>query len=149
MKENLYVGPKHSRMRNYRNMAYMGIAGPFLFGVGDWLIYLYPGLVFGKDIQPLWIEMPIYRFIGSAWCGFIGGIIMMFGAYSAYRAIRNELGDKVGRMSKLGIAGAVLASFAHFNFGTLQENLSPLIPSCQKSFFNCILVRKQDEEFPL
>ena len=65
-------------------MACMGIVGAALFGVGDWLIYLYPGLALENDIQPLWAEMPAWRFAGSAWCGIIGGIVMMYGAYSAY-----------------------------------------------------------------
>ena len=30
--------------KKYRNMACMGIVGAALFGVGDWMIYLYPGL---------------------------------------------------------------------------------------------------------
>ena len=75
-----------------RNMAYMGIVGAVLFAVGDWLIYLYPGLALENDIQPLWAEMSAVRFVGSAWCGIIGGVVMMFGAFSAYTAIRNELG---------------------------------------------------------
>ena len=103
----------------HRKMACMGIVGAALFGVGDWLIYLYPGLALQNDIQPLWAEMPAWRFIGSAWCGIIGGIIMMYGAYSAYVAIRNELGHKIGKISSLGIAGAVMAGFAHFALGTL------------------------------
>ena len=59
------------------------------------------------------------RFVGSAWCGLIGGIVMMFGAYSAHKAIRNELGPIVGNISILGIPGAVLAAFAHFVLGSL------------------------------
>ena len=78
--------------KKYRNMAYMGIVGAVLFAVGDWLIYLYPGLTLENDIQPLWAEMQAVRFVGSAWCGIIGGVVMMFGAFSAYTAIRNELG---------------------------------------------------------
>jgi len=105
--------------RKYRNMAYMGIIGAVLFAIGDWLIYLYPGLNLKTDIQPLWAEMSAWRFVGSTWCGLIGGIVMMFGAYSAYRAIRAELGEKVGRVSTLGIPGAVLAGFAHFVLGSL------------------------------
>ena len=63
--------------KKYRNMAYMGIVGAVLFGVGDWLIYLYPGLKLENNIQPLWAEIPAYRFMGSAWCGIIGGIVMV------------------------------------------------------------------------
>ena len=105
--------------KKYRNMAYMGIVGAILFGIGDWLIYLYPGLSLESEIQPLWAEMPAYRFVGSAWCGIIGGIVMMFGAVSAYMAIKTELGKKAGMVSALGIAGAVLAGFAHFVLGSL------------------------------
>lgn len=105
--------------KKYRNLAYMGIVGAVLFGVGDWLIYLYPGLKLESDIQPLWAEMPAWRFTGSAWCGIIGGIIMMFGAFSAYTAIKQELGRKPGMVSVLGIPGAVMAGFAHFALGTL------------------------------
>ncbi|MBQ9614686.1 MAG: hypothetical protein IJV14_19170 [Lachnospiraceae bacterium] len=105
--------------KKYRNMAYMGIVGAILFGIGDWLIYLYPGLALESEIQPLWAEMPAYRFVGSAWCGIIGGIVMMFGAVSAYMAIKTELGKKAGMVSALGIAGAVLAGFAHFVLGSL------------------------------
>ena len=83
--------------KKHRNMACMGIVGAALFDVGDWLIYLYPGLAFENDIQPLWAEMPAWRFIGSAWCGMIGGSVMMYGAYSAYVAIENELGRKIGK----------------------------------------------------
>ena len=85
--------------KKYRNMAYMGIVGAVLFGVGDWLIYLYPGLKLENNIQPLWAEMPAYRFMGSAWCGLIGGIVMILGAFSAYAAIHNELGKKAGMES--------------------------------------------------
>lgn len=106
-------------MKKHRNMACMGIIGAALFGVGDWLIYLYPGLALENDIQPLWAEMPAWRFAGSAWCGIIGGIVMMYGAYSAYVAIRSELGHRIGKVSSLGIAGAVLAGFAHFVLGSL------------------------------
>ena len=105
--------------KKYRNMAYMGIVGAVLFAAGDWLIYLYPGLTLENDIQPLWAEMQAVRFVGSAWCGIIGGIAMMFGAFSAYTAISNELGKRAGMMSSLGIAGAVLAAFAHFVLGSL------------------------------
>ncbi len=105
--------------KKYRTMACMGIVGAVLFGVGDWLIYLYPGLALQNDIQPLWAEMPAWRFVGSAWCGIIGGMIMMYGAYSAYVAISNELGHKIGKISSLGIAGAVMAGFVHFALGTL------------------------------
>ncbi len=34
-------------------MACMGIIGAALFGVGDWLIYLYPGLALEKDITAI------------------------------------------------------------------------------------------------
>ena len=105
--------------KKYRTMACMGIVGAVLFGVGDWLIYLYPGIALQSDIQPLWAEMPAWRFAGSAWCGIIGGMIMMYGAYSAYVAISNELGRRIGMISSLGIAGAVMAGFAHFALGTL------------------------------
>ena len=100
-------------------MAYMGIIGPVLFSIGDWLIYLHPGLNLQFDVQPLWAEMSSWRFVLSTWCGMIGGIVMMFGAYSAYQAIRTELGEKAGRISILGIPGAVLAGFAHFVLGSL------------------------------
>ena len=105
--------------KKYRTMACMGIVGAVLFGVGDWLIYLYPGLALQSDIQPLWAEMPAWRFAGSAWCGIIGGMIMMYGAYSACVAISSELGCRIGMISSLGIAGAVMAGFAHFALGTL------------------------------
>ena len=105
--------------KKYRNMACMGIVGAILFGVGDWLIYLYPGLTLDSDIQPLWAEMSAYRFMGSTWCGMIGGIVMMLGAFSAYTAIKNELGKKPGMAAVLGIPGAVMAGFAHFALGTL------------------------------
>ncbi|MBQ8994421.1 MAG: hypothetical protein IJ091_01265 [Oscillospiraceae bacterium] len=105
--------------KKYRNMAYMGIFGAILFAAGDLLIYLYPGLTLENEIQPLWAEMPAYRFIASAWCGIFGGMIMMFGAFSAYTAIKNELGKRAGMVSVLGIAGAVLAAFAHFVLGSL------------------------------
>ena len=105
--------------KKYRNMAYMGIVGAVLFAAGDWLIYLYPGLTLENDIQPLWAEMQAVRFVGSAWCGIIGGVVMMFGAFSAYTAIRNELGKRAGMVSALGIAGAVMAAFAHFVLGSL------------------------------
>ena len=105
--------------KKYRNMACMGIAGAALFGVGDWLIYLYPGLTLESDIQPLWAQMPAVRFVGSAWCGILGGVVMMFGAFSAYTAIRKELGKRAGMVSALGIAGAVMAAFAHFALGSL------------------------------
>lgn len=105
--------------KKYRDMAYMGIIGAFLFALGDWLIYLYPGLELEKDIQPLWAEMPAWRFVGSTWCGMIGGIVMMFGAYSAYKAIRDELGGKAGCVAVFGIPGAVLAAFVHFVLGSL------------------------------
>ena len=106
-------------LKKYRNMAYMGIVGALFFAIGVWLIYLYPGLELQNDIQPLWAEMSAWRFVASTWCGLIGGIVMMFGAYSAYKAIRTELGEKVGRVSILGIPGAVLAGFAHFVPGSL------------------------------
>ena len=44
---------------------------------------------------------------------------MMYGAYNAYVAISNELGRRIGIISSLGIAGAVMAGFAHFALGTL------------------------------
>ena len=50
--------------KKYRDMAYMGIVGAVLFAVGDWLIYLYPGLTLENDIQALWAEMPAVRFVG-------------------------------------------------------------------------------------
>ena len=68
--------------KKYRNMACMGIADAVLFGIGDWLIYLYPGLALESEIQPLWAEMPAYRFVASAWCRIFGGILMMFGAFN-------------------------------------------------------------------
>ena len=106
-------------MKKYKNMACIGIVGALLFAIGDWLIYLYPGLTLESDIQPLWAEMLAWRFVGSTWCGLLGGIVMMFGAFSAHRAIRSELGEKIGRLSILGIPGAVLAGFAHFVLGSL------------------------------
>ena len=105
--------------KKYREMAYMGIVGAVLFGVGDWLIYLYPGLKLENTIQPLWAEMPAYRFVGSAWCGIIGGVVMMFGAFSAYAAIHFELGKEAGMVAAFGIPGAALAGFAHFALGSL------------------------------
>ena len=106
-------------LKKYRNMAYMGIVGAVLFAIGDWLIYLYPGLALQNDIQPLWAEMPAWRFVCSTWCGIIGGMVLMFGAYSAYKAISSELGENIGCVSALGIPGAVLAGFAHFVLGSL------------------------------
>lgn len=106
-------------IKKYRNMAYMGLLGALLFAAGDWLIYLYPGLQLEAEVQPLWAQMPAWRFVGSTWCGLIGGLVMMFGAVSAYKAIRAELGETLGRVSILGIPGAVLAGFAHFVLGSL------------------------------
>lgn len=63
--------------------------------------------------------MPALRFVGSAWCGILGGVVMMFGAFSAYTAIGNELGKKARMVSTLGIAGAAMAAFAHFILGSL------------------------------
>ena len=106
-------------MKKYRNLACMGIVGALLFAIGDWLIFLYPGLTLESDIQPLWAEMPAWRFVASTWCGILGGMAMTLGAYSAYRAIRTELGASVGWASVLGIPGAALAGFAHFVLGAL------------------------------
>ena len=39
-------------LKKYRNMAYMGIIGAVLFAIGDWLIYLYPGLDLKGRIRP-------------------------------------------------------------------------------------------------
>ncbi len=57
--------------------------------------------------------------MGSVWCGIICGIIMMFGAFRAYTAIKTELGKRPGMVSAFGIPGAVMAGFVHFVLGTL------------------------------
>lgn len=105
-------------MDKHRLQSLFGVAGGAFFMAGDCLIYCYKGTM-GGDIDPLWIDVSMWRFVLSAVFGFIGMVLMI----PAYVSFKKMIDDSCGRVLRLftlfmGI-GVVSTGYLHFALGSL------------------------------
>ncbi len=107
-------------MNNQKRNALLGFIGAVLFMIGDCLLYVYPGRDMNLDIDPIFAEMPVWRFTVSAFCGFFGMAFMLFGFQSLYSMTQKVCGRIMQGLMIAGVAGVGGTAFAHFNLGSLM-----------------------------
>ena len=100
--------------------AITGFAGAVLFMIGDCLLYIYPGRDARIDIDPVFVDMPVWRFTVSAFLGFMGMALMLFGFQSLYLMTKKVCGKRMQHFLLIGAAGVGGTAFAHFNLGSLM-----------------------------
>ena len=71
----------------------MGFIGGVFFMAGDCLIYCYKGTT-GGEIDPLWVDVAMWRFVLSAILGFIG----MFLRMPAYLSFKKMIDESCGKV---------------------------------------------------
>lgn len=106
-------------MKDQKVNAILGFAGAVLFMIGDCLLYVYPGRVADMDIDPVFADMPVWRFTVSALLGFLGMALMLFGFQSLYSMTKKVCGKVAGYLMLAGAAGVGGTALAHFNLGSL------------------------------
>ena len=99
--------------------ALLGVVGGALFMIGDCLIYCYEGLG-ASGVQPLWAEMPEWRFVISAILGFIGMALMLPAGVSVYRMIADCCGKACRILAVLYLIGVASTGYLHFSLGSLM-----------------------------
>ena len=109
----------HMYSRQKRN-AILGFIGGVLFMIGDCLLYVYPGRDAHLDIDPVFESMPAWRFTASAFLGFIGMALMLFGFQSLYEMTKKVCGKVLPKIMLIGAAGVGGTTLAHFNLGCLM-----------------------------
>lgn len=72
--------------------------------IGDCLLYVYPSRDTSLDIDPVFAEMPVWRFTASALLGVIGMGFMLFGFQSLYAMTKSVCGRE---MQVFGLLGGV------------------------------------------
>ena len=84
-------GNMNDHGKTMETYALMGFIGGILFVIGDCLLYCYKGY---RDlgIDPKWIEVGEWRFVLSAWLGFVGMALMLPAFYSYYKMIEETCG---------------------------------------------------------
>ena len=105
---------------NQKRNAITGFVGAVLFMIGDCLLYVYPGRDAHMDIDPVFAEMPVWRFTASAFLGFFGMALMLFGFQSLYQMTKKVCGAIMQKIMLIGGAGVGGTAFAHFNLGSLM-----------------------------
>ena len=106
---------KHNTNATY---ALLGVLGGLLFVAGDGFFYWYQGNC-GADIDPLWAELPEWRFVLSAVLGFAGMILMLPAFVSFYRMIARTCGTLLRTFTALMGVGVASTGFLHFSIGAL------------------------------
>lgn len=110
---------KMKEIRKNQLYGLLGMLGGVFFMAGDCLLYVYPGRDADLDIDPVFAEMPVWRFTVSALLGMIGMSFMLFGFYSLYSMTKAVCGRKMQVFALLGGAGAAGTALAHFDLGSL------------------------------
>ena len=100
--------------------AIIGFIGGVIFMIGDFLLYMFPGRNPDLDVDPVFADMPVWRFTGSALCGFIGMALMLFGFQSLYGMTKRVCGKVLPKIMLIGAAGVGGTTLAHFNLGCLM-----------------------------
>lgn len=97
----------------------LGVVGGVLFMIGDCLIYCYEGLGI-SGVQPMWAEMPEWRFVLSAVLGFMGMALMLPAGLSVYRMIADCCGKVCKILATLYLIGVASTGYLHFSLGSLM-----------------------------
>ena len=103
-----------------KKRALIGFLGGVLFMAGDLLLYIFPGRDTELDVDPVFIDMPVWRFTGSAFLGLIGMALMLIGFQSFYAMTRKVCGKVMQGMMIVSSAGVAGTALAHFNLGSLM-----------------------------
>ena len=116
-------------MNKHQFRSLLGVIGGVFFMAGDCLIYCFQGSTW-QDIEPLWINVPMWRFVLSAIFGFIGMSLMI----PAYLSFKKMIDDTCGGVLRLftifmGV-GVVSTGYLHFALGSLS-------PITYKSIIEC------------
>ena len=98
--------------------ALLGFIGGIFFMIGDCLIFCYKGYS-NADIDPLWSEVAEWRFVLSAWLGFLGMALMLPAFYSYYKMIEETCGKILRVMATFMAVGVASTGFLHFALGSL------------------------------
>lgn len=106
-------------MNKHQFRSLLGVIGGIFFMAGDCLIFCYKGNI-GAEIDPLWIDVSMWRFVISAIFGFIGMSLMI----PAYLSFKKMIDDTCGGLLRLftifmGV-GVVSTGYLHFALGSLS-----------------------------
>ena len=96
----------------------LGVLGGIAFMIGDCLLFCYPGYT-NADIDPLWSGVSEWRFICSAWLGFLGMSLMLPAFLSFYLMISKTCGRIMKTMTTFMLIGVASTGFLHFVLGSL------------------------------
>ena len=99
--------------------ALLGVVGGAMFMIGDCLIFCYEGLG-SSGVQPLWVQMPEWRFVVSAILGFIGMALMLPAGVSVDRMIADRCGKISRILATLYLIGVASTGYLHFSLGSLM-----------------------------
>lgn len=103
-----------------KKLCIIGILGGLLFGIGDWLVSLLPNYRNESQIYDDWIQMNDLRPALAVYLGCIGALLLIFGFYSWYLAIR----EKATKLQK--ICMGIIA------FGIIQTPIVHFVIACLK-----------------
>ncbi|MBR3636938.1 MAG: hypothetical protein IKN45_03350 [Lachnospiraceae bacterium] len=105
-------------MNKHKLQSLLGVIGGVFFMAGDCLIYCYKGTT-GGEIDPLWVDVAMWRFVLSAVLGFIG-MAFMIPAYLSFKKMIDESCGKVLRLFTIFMGlGVVSTGYLHFALGSL------------------------------
>lgn len=107
----------NDKMKRY---AFLGFLGAVLFMIGDCLIFVYPGRNPELNVDPVYTQMPLWRFQATTILGWLGMIGMLFGFYSFYCAVRELCKPWLQKITLLSLGGVLGLAMAHFDLGALQ-----------------------------
>lgn len=113
------VMPMQFTAQKLKKYALLGVIGGVLFMTGDCLIFCYEGLG-ASYVQPLWAQMPEWRFVLSAILGFIGMALMLPAGISVYRMIADSCGKACRILATLYLIGVASTGYLHFSLGSLM-----------------------------
>ena len=110
---------KMTENKKYELFGLLGLIGRIFFMIGDCMLFVYPERDADLNIDPIFAEMPVSRFTGSALMGVIGMGFMLFGFQSLYAMTKAVCGKKMQLFALFGGVGAAGTALAHFDLGSL------------------------------
>ena len=94
--------------------AIVGFIGGVSFMIGDCLLYIFPGRNTELDVDPVFTDMPIWRFTGSAFLGLFGMALMLIGFQSFFAMTKRVCGKVMQALMIVSAAGGWRNDFCTF-----------------------------------
>ena len=116
-------------MNKHQSESLLGVIGGLFFMAGDCLIFCYKGNT-GVEIDPLWLDVSMWRFVLSAVFGFIGMALMIPAYFSFKKMIDDTCGGLLRLFAVFMGVGVVSTGYLHFALGSL-------LPITYKTIIGC------------